>query len=112
MSNPVYSQPFVQYTPDTPNLQYLVPAGYTAVVRQLTIVNTVSAYEYAWYIADSEAAPQLTIAFNASVTIQTDQSQEGRWVVGEGGLIGLYVSVIGDNMNAYAGGYLLRNSGT
>lgn len=108
--SPVFSQPFIQYTAGTPNTTYLVPAGFTAVVRQISIWQNIGGYNFSCFIQDSEAAPGITIAGLNDVGITSSQSIEGRWVVGAGGVIGIYFSELGSEPQAYVGGYLLRNT--
>ena len=107
--SPVYSAAFVQYTPSTPNLEYEVPAGFTAVVRQISGVQEVGATAMYVQIRDSVDAPALTIAQDYDYGAYESWIVEGRWVVPENGLITFGASTIGSQLSAYVGGYLLRN---
>jgi len=107
--SPVYSQPFVQYTPDTPNTSFLVPDGYTAIVRQWSVVQNVGGYDFNVDIQDSEAAPSLRIVQIIDVGINASYQGEGRWVVPPGGLITVGLSDVGSSVSIYVGGYLLTN---
>jgi hypothetical protein len=107
--SPVYSAPFIQYTPDTPNGSFAVPAGFTAVVRQISIVQGIGGYSWACNIQDSEAAPELTIAAGTDIGVNVVDAREGRWVVPGGGIISAIASAVGDSVSIYVGGYLLTN---
>lgn len=107
--SPVFSSAFVQYTPDTPNLVYEVPASFTAVVRQISGVQEVGATVMYVTIQDSVDAPELTISQVYDYGAFQTWSVEGRWVVPGNGLIQFHASTIGSQLSAYVGGYLLRN---
>jgi hypothetical protein len=108
--SPVYSQPFIQYTTSTPNAQFEVPVGFTAIVRQITVIQNIGAYTATVYIQDSLAAPAITIAQQAGIGVDTIWDQQGRWVCPGGGYITLGLSTVGGSTSAYVGGYLLQNS--
>jgi hypothetical protein len=107
--SPVYSAAFVQYTADTPNLSFLVPEGFTAVVRQVSAVQSAGAFNFGLYVQDSDAAPAVQVIAEVSSGFFNTFETEGRWVCPGGGTISCYVSTILDSLNVYVGGYLLRN---
>ena len=107
--SPVYSQAFIQYTVETPNAIFEVPAGYTAIVRQISVIQNIGDYLATVYIQDNEAAPALTIAQSTSLGAFQSWYQEGRWVCPGGGFIILGLDTVGTSASAYVGGYLLQN---
>lgn len=109
-SSPVYSVPFVEYTPSTPNNTYAVPDGYTAVVRQVSVVQNIGAFIATLIIQNSEAAPGVAVWQGAQVGDANYVGSEGRWVVLGGGIITLEVNALGSDVGMYAGGYLLPNT--
>lgn len=108
--SPVYSVPFVQSTPGAPNMEFAVPAGFTAVIRQISFVQEVGATAVWVTISDDLEAPELTIAQQYEYGAFIQWQQQGRWVVPGGGYIVLHASTIGSDLSAYIGGYLLRNT--
>ena len=110
--SPVFSVPLIQYGPETPNTQFLVPDGYTAVVRQISGVQNIGGFILWLAIADSEDAPNIIVYGAGQVGDFNTVQQEGRWVAPAGSLITLYFSETGSAFYAYAGGYLLRNAAT
>jgi hypothetical protein len=108
--NPVYSSQFILYTPSTPNSSFLVPAGFTAVVRQWTATTDVSDWLFQLRIGNSEAAPPCVVDEQQQAGIITNYKAEGHIVVPEGGYVEVYLSSLGSAPSMYVGGYLLRNT--
>lgn len=107
--SPVYSTAFITYTSSTPNLAFEVPAGFTAVVRQISIYQDVGAFQATLAFQDSDAAPQYYVYVGEQAGLINYLAQEGRWVLGAGGIMTLYLSTIDDSLTCYVGGYLLTN---
>ena len=107
--SPVYSAPFILSSPSAPNDAFEVPAGFTAVIRQISISAAISSGIFALNGQNSEEAPTWTIHQTTIDTLYSTQHVEGRWVVVAGGFITTYQSEIGDEFYVYVGGYLLRN---
>lgn len=107
--SPVYSAAFVEYTESTPNNSFDVPDGFTAVIRYLSCYQEIGAYGLLGYVANSEAAPALIFAANASILSGELYQWAGRVVVPGGGVITIDLSTIGDGVSIYCGGYLLQN---
>lgn len=99
----------VQYTSSTPNSSFEVPAGYTAVVRQWSCYQDIGGFIFYVVIYDSEDAPGITVVGAAQTGVVNFVSGEGRWVVPAGGFVNIGFSELGDNVQAYVGGYLLTN---
>lgn len=109
MSYNVFSQAFILYTASTPNSSFIVPAGYTAVVRQISVAQDIGDWYAYVNIQDSEAAPVLTIWIDTALAVVNYTSAEGRWVVPGGGVISLGFQTLGSVPSGYVGGYLLRD---
>jgi hypothetical protein len=63
--SPVFSAAFIQYTSATPNSTFEVPAGFTAVVRQVTAYQDIGGYDLGVFLQDSDIAPTLQfVSFN------------------------------------------------
>lgn len=110
MANPVYSQPFILYSTDTPNLSFAVPAGYTAIIRQLSAAQPAVAFSLALIMQLSEDAPYIFLVFEEATGLYNTLLLEGRWVVPEGGIITIDPTALGDSLTVYVGGYLIANS--
>ena len=107
--SPVFSAPFIQAIPATPNTSFEVPPGFTAVVRQFTLATTAGACLASLYFQDDEVAPPITIAYLETAGIGQSDAWEGRVVVPAGGFIAVYINDLSTGANVYAGGYLLQN---
>ena len=108
--SPVYSTPFIQYSSITPNTQFDVPGGYTAIVRQFSAVQSIGGYYAALYIADNLDGPEMQVLNAEQVGADNSVQQEGRWVVPGGGYIRVAFSELGSSFYLYVGGYLLANN--
>jgi hypothetical protein len=108
--SPVYSAPFIQYTSSTPNLSFEVPAGFTAIVRQISVYQDVGSFVASLAFQDSEAAPNIFVWTGEQSGLVNYIATEGRWVLGEGGIMTMYLSSVLDSLTVYVGGYLLRNT--
>lgn len=107
--SPVYSSQFILYNAETPNTSFLVPPGYTAVVRQISCWQDVGGYQFSCFITDDPDVEGINIVSLADIGANISQNEAGRWVVAENGLIGISITVVGSHPQAYVGGYLLRN---
>jgi hypothetical protein len=108
--SPVYSAAFIEYTPETPNQQFLVPPGFTAVVRQCSCYQNIGAFLFYCEIQNSEDAPALVFFAGHQEGDVNYVSGQGRWVCPENGVITAAVDTIGTTISMYVGGYLLRNT--
>lgn len=108
--SPVFSAPLIQYTNATPNTSFEVPSGFTAVARFAAITQDYGGYAAGWYIQDSEAAPGIFFDYTSDLGLLECHQWQGRVVVPEGGFFGFTSSEFGSSLNAYLGGYLLRNT--
>ena len=109
MARAVYSSQFIVYTEETPNLAYAVPEGYTAVVRDFESYQTVGSYYVILGFQNSPEAPNCGCVALQATGANNRANWSGRLVVPGGGIINLGFSTILDSLNAYVGGYLLRN---
>jgi hypothetical protein len=108
--SPVFSSQFILYTDATPNLSFAVPAGFTAVVRDVTFYATVAGTLCQVAIQDSEDAEGVTVVSEELAGVGVYVQWTGRIVVPAGGLINLVLGSLAAGVNAYVGGYLLRNT--
>lgn len=97
-------------TDTTQNQTFEVPAGFTAIVREVDVIGEASAVTFSAYIKNSSIAPACTfyLATDAGVTVHLQWT--GRVCVGGGGFVGIAWSSIGVSLNAYVGGYLLSEA--
>lgn len=107
--SPVYSAQFILYTPTTPNLSFLVPDGFTAVIRQWSVSQEITDWLFQLKIGDASSATALIIVNENQAGVNTYLAGEGRWVVPGGGFMEVYLSSLGMVPHIYVGGYLLRN---
>lgn len=110
MPTSVYSAQFINYSAATPNTEFLVPAGFTAVVRQISYAVLTSDVFMAVNIQNDADAPAVAIDLRTLYTVAESVHVEGRWVVPEEGIISVYLQSLGGTPQVYVGGYLLRNS--
>jgi len=108
--SPVFSAAFIQYTASTPNSEFEVPAGFTAVVRQVSAYQDIGGYDLGVFLQDDADAPTLQFVSLKDVDIATCTYWEGRIVVPETGIISILWSELGATPQFYVGGYLLRNT--
>lgn len=106
----VYSQPLILYTPSTPNTSFLVPSGFTAVVRQISGYQNIGGWTLETIIAGAGAPDGVTISFLGQAGALNYAAEEGRWAVPEDYYIEINFSELGSTFSCYVGGYLLRNT--
>jgi len=107
--SPVYSSQFIVHTGTAPNSQFEVPAGFTAVIRQITVASFAAAVEWDVTIQNDASAPACAIAVGTLAAIAEATQQQLHVVVPAAGFIIFNNLTVGDNCNAYVGGYLLTN---
>lgn len=107
--SPVFSSQFIVYSDSTPNSSFIVPAGFTAVIRDMTGYANVSATLLHLLIGDSSLAPAVTVASIELAGVGTYGQWTGRVVVPEDGIIEIYSGSLVSGLQVYVGGYLLRN---
>lgn len=108
--SPVFSQDFINYTPETPNTSFEVPEGFTAVVRDCTYATYVGV---GWAFIGKQSsvdAPTVWFASLAVDVVYNFSQWQGRVVVEQGGYISLNITQLADDGCVYVGGYLLRNT--
>jgi len=107
--SPVFSAQFIVYTASTPNSTFVVPDGFTAVMRDASVVQDVGGYAWELNFANSEEAPVCAVDYASSLGVFEVHQWQGRVVVPAGGVIGVVFSTVGPTPSCYVGGYLLRN---
>lgn len=108
--SPVYSAPFILYTDDTPNRDFLVPDGYTVVIRQVSYWLAIAGGSMNVEFGGADSGESIVIAALNAGGINAGYDYPGHWVVPAGYNIHYNSSVIGSGSTAYVGGYLLRNT--
>lgn len=106
----VFSQPFIFYTAETPNSEFAVPTGYTAVIRQWSCSQDIGGWIFAVLIQLSEAAPAVHVVQVGQTGFVNYEAGECRFAVPGGGIISIALSEVGASPEIYVGGYLLRNT--
>lgn len=107
--SPVYSVPFIIYTPSTPNNTFEVPDGFTAVVRDMEAALDIGEAVIQLGFQLSGIAPVCYPVILQPEGIYGYQQWQGRIVVPAGGFVEFSASSLGDSPYIYVGGYLLRN---
>jgi hypothetical protein len=106
---PVYSVPFISYTPDTPNNSFLVPDGNVAIVRDMEAAQNVGGWILTLGFRNSDAAPYCDCVQLSADGVSNSASWHGRIVVPGGGTIAISLSELGSAVGVYVGGYLLTS---
>lgn len=108
--SPVFSAPFIYYTDSTPNTEFEVPAGFTAVVRQITAVCEAGGLALTASIQDAGVGPPIVFFAKSVFGVFEYVAQELRVVAPENSLIELSLSSEALATAVYVGGYLLQNT--
>lgn len=108
--NPVYSQPFIEWTDSTPNLLYEVPAGFTAIVADVEFWDEVGAAAMSMTSVPPGADQGIVFAYLEAAGLLGSKLWQGRVVLLEGYTLQLNTDAFGVATTVYAGGYLLRNT--
>lgn len=107
--SPVFSAQFIVRAGTDPLVPFIVPAGFTAVIRDFSIFSSGAIAEVILTIQNDSTAPEVKVAYLTLEGIGTGSQWQGRVVVPENGIIGLTQIDVGDSCHIYVGGYLLRN---
>lgn len=108
--SPVYSSQFVVRHGTDPLVPFVVPAGFTAVIRDFTVYSSVAGLVAQTLIQDSAEAPALVVAQLSGIGVAEYAQWTGRVVVPAPGIITNAITDVGDAASIYVGGYLLRNT--
>jgi hypothetical protein len=108
--SPIYSYPFVYYTGDPDDLQFLVPSGYTAVVRDMTAFASLGAGEAQLQIGPDPVDAMVTVAAITLGGADTYGQWTGRVVAPSEWVINAVANGPTSGLSIYVGGYLLRNT--
>ena len=109
MARAVYSSQFILYTDATPNTQFIVPEGFTAVVRQYTLFTYIGAAVSQLEFQNSDEVPATTVAALSVEGAGVYVEGQGRFVLPGGGTMTIINTVEGTGAHIYVGGYLLRD---
>lgn len=108
--SPVFSEQFILSDEALGYPSFLVPAGFTAVVRDFSAF-TADGVELAQVlIQNSGAAPAIVVASVGSILAAGYGQWQGRAVCPGGGTISVSLTYLLGGPDVYVGGYLLRNN--
>jgi hypothetical protein len=105
--SPVYSSPFIVYTPATPNEEFEVPAGYVADIREIDMYTSLGGGKLIVAFGDPVSGWYCNFASLYVAGVATSAQWTGHVVVPAGNIIALDVAALGVDDCAYVGGYLL-----
>ena len=108
--SPVFSSQFIVFTDAAPNTEFAVPAGFTAVVRDLTCQTNFGGVIAQAALANDVDAPDVVFAQVSTGGAPGYDQWTGRVVIPGGGFIRLFVSSVDSGTSIYVGGYLLRDT--
>ena len=106
--SPPYSSQLIVFTPLSPSDTFEVPAGMTAVIRDVTCYDPAGGSYAQVFIQDDDSAPRCMVAQAVAVGVPGYGQWTGRVVVPGGGFILLITTTVGDEPDVYVGGYLLQ----
>lgn len=107
--SPVYSSQFIVRPGDQPIVPFVVPDGFTAIVRDFSIFSFAVIGGVQLLIQNSAEAEQMTAAFLSLEAAPGGAQWQGRIVLPAPGILGAQTTSVGLSIGIYAGGYLLRN---
>jgi hypothetical protein len=108
--SPVFSSQFILHNESVPNDSFEVPAGFTAVIREVDLYSVAGESTLYLFIKNSDAAPGVTFTTLTVAGINQTAQWTGRVVVPAGGSIVAETASLGTEDQFYVGGYLLRNT--
>lgn len=108
--SPVFSAQFINYGASTPNTEFEVPSGFTAVVRDVSAFAQAGATVFDVRYQNDEDSPSIVFWGGNPIGIWVPSQWQGRVVVPELGIISLGVESVDESFTCYVGGYLLRNT--
>lgn len=107
--SPVYSTQFVVRHSTDPLVPFVVPDGFTAVIRDFTVYSAAGGLVAQTLIQDSAEAPALVVAQVGELDVAAYGQWTGRVVLPAPGIITNALVEAGAPASIYVGGYLLRN---
>jgi len=110
VARPVYSAQFLLYTDSAPNTEYEVPAGFTAVIRDITCYSEAAGTLAQLFIENAAGAPAVTVYSAEVLGFAAYDQWTGRVVVPSGGLMTLTFGELAVGLQVYVGGYLLTDA--
>lgn len=108
--SPVFSSQFIVASELDGISSFLVPAGFTAVVRDFSSWFSAGGAVVQLVVQNSEAAPGVTVAAVGAAGVAEYSQWQGRVVVPAGGIMTVDTTYLGATPDIYVGGYLLRNN--
>lgn len=108
--SPVFSSQLLLWTSSTPNLSFEVPAGFTAVVRDVQAYSLAGGTGLRVFLQSGGVGPPVYVASLQAIGENVSAQWQGRVVAYAGDTINLDVAELGADDTVYVGGYLLRNT--
>lgn len=107
--SPIFSSQLILSGGGSGSTAFLVPPGFTAVVRDLQAYAAVAATLVQLQLQNSEAAPWITVVSLTLAGVGTAAQWTGRIVAPAGAQLQVISDVEAADLDLYVGGYLLRN---
>lgn len=107
--SPVFSVQLILYAASTPNTSFEVPAGYTAVVRDIQAYSEAGGTGVRAFLQSGGDGPPIYFATLNAIGLNVSAQWQGRVVAQAGDLLEIDVAELGAEDTVYVGGYLLRN---
>jgi hypothetical protein len=108
--SPVYSTAFIEHTSTTPNTEFEVPAGFTAILRDVILYTEVGDEDASVGYYTATSGERIVVCALQALAINGTAEWQGRAVVTEGETILLIADGLALYSSVYVGGYLLQNS--
>ena len=108
MAERVYSVPFIYYTNVTPNVDFEIPEGVTAVIRDIDVYTELGASSAIVAIGNPAAGVYLNFASISLIGAGVTGSWRGRVIATAPYHVLLDVASLDTNGCIYVGGYLLQ----
>lgn len=108
--SPVFSTQLILYTDAAPNLSFLVPDGFTAVVRDFSAQTNLGGVIAQLFVQNDVDAPLVCVAQAETAGVAGYDQWQGRVVAPAGATLSLELSTADSGTSVYVGGYLLRNT--
>lgn len=108
--SPVFSQSFIVDQGGAGYSSFLVPDGFTAVIRDFSAYSAAGGFVAKVSIQDSLIALPVVTCYVGATGIPAYGQWQGRVMVAAGGEITVQLVTFIDQPDVYVGGYLLRNT--
>lgn len=107
--SPVFSVPLILYSSADPIVEFEVPPGFTAVVREIDIYTEAGGAVVIAALSGPGSGIFINFASVSALGVATSGQWTGRVALPENYILGLDNASLGAGDTVYVGGYLLRN---